>query len=158
MKKRWRRRREIEAARALLSDFEPVLACELERRRRREEAARVEFEEFRADWRHLVEGHLWRRYLEAGLAEFPQYFTEGYRIPTDRYASLGGGVNLPSARIAFVRQIMNSRAPCKIAENRIGGAAFLWALEDGCSCELHAPDLQRLSPVDFEALFMESLR
>ena len=158
MKKRWRRRREIESARELLSESEPVLTCELERRRRREEAARLEFEEFRGVWRHLVEGHLWRRYLEAELAEFPQQFAMAYRIPTDRYASIGGGVNLPAARLKFLEFIMNSPAPCKIGYESLSSAAFVYAIEAGCSCESHAPELHEFYLVDMEALFLESLR
>ncbi len=118
----------------------------------------MEFAEFRGVWRHLVEGHLWRRYLEAELAEFPQHFSMGYRIPTDRYVSLGGGVNLPAARLKFMRVIMNSPAPCKIAYESLSSAAFVCAVEDGCSCESHAPELQGFALVEMEALFLESLR
>ena len=151
MKMRWRRRREIEAAQELLGEFEQL--ADKESRKRGKAAAR-EFARYRRRWERNVAAHRWRRALDGGLVELPQRFFGHYALATDRYAALGGGVDMVAARAKFARELMEAAAPCIDAEKTLGLRAFTLAIERGCSCESHTPELEFTEPLeDIEKVF-----
>jgi hypothetical protein len=147
----WHVRREIAEAKDLLRAFEPLVAEVVERRRK--EAAR-EFASYRPRWEIAVAAHRWRRSLEGGLVELPQRFLGHYALATDRYAAIGGGVDMVAARVKFGREVMEAAAPCIHAAKYLGQRAFILAVESGCSCDSHSPEIEFTAPLeDIDKMF-----